>query len=151
MGCFYVEAFARCAVKARQILLAGGIFGGLGVAIGAFGAHWLKDAVIEWGLSTTDQVKRLENWEVGVRYQMYHAFALLIAGLLAARGASRKAVGWSATLFVVGTSIFSGCLYAYVLSGNKVFGAIVPIGGTALIAGWIMLSKAAWSVPSDPQ
>ncbi len=131
-------------MKARQILVAGSILGCLSVVLGAFGAHWLEGAVVDWGLDSADQAKRLDTWEVAVRYQMYHALALLFAGVLATRGASSK-LGWSASLFVAGTLIFSGCLYAYVFSGIKVFGAIVPIGGLCLIIGWVLLTVAAWS------
>ncbi len=136
-------------MKARQILVTGGILGCLGVVLGAFGAHWLEGAVVDWGLDSADQTKRLDTWEVAVRYQMYHALALLIAGVLATRGASNK-LGWSAALFVVGTVIFSGCLYAYVFTGFKLLGAVVPIGGTCLIAGWVLLTMAGWSISTEP-
>lgn len=127
----------------RHILIAGAILGGLGVAFGAFGAHWLEGAVKQWSLEPAEELKRLETWEVAVRYQMYHALALLALGTLAKRGITRCTT-WSARLFIVGTVIFSGCLYALVLSGVKVLGAIVPIGGTCLIVGWVLLAVAAW-------
>lgn len=130
-------------MKARHILMAGAILGSLGVALGAFGAHWLEGAVQQWGLAPEVQLKRLATWEVAVRYQMYHALALLAVGVLATRGMNRL-LGWSAGLFIVGTAIFSGCLYALVLSGVKILGAIVPIGGTCLIVGWILLAIGAW-------
>lgn len=129
-------------MKVRHILLAAAVLGGLGVALGAFGAHWLDGAAKHWGLATEEQTKRLATWEVAVRYQMYHALALLAVGLLAMRGNNRW-LGWSAKLFIVGVAIFSGCLYALVLSGVKILGAIVPIGGTCLIVGWILLAIAA--------
>jgi uncharacterized membrane protein YgdD (TMEM256/DUF423 family) len=129
-------------VKARQILLTGTFLGGLGVAFGAFGAHWLEGAVQHWGLEPSEQMKRLATWEVAVRYQMYHALALLAVGLLAMRGNNRW-LGWSAKCFIAGVAIFSGCLYALVLSGVKILGAIVPIGGTCLIVGWVLLAIAA--------
>ena len=129
-------------MKDRHILLAGIALGGLGVALGAFGAHWLEDAVQQWGLEPQEQLKRLATWEVAVRYQMYHALALLAVGLLAMRGNNRW-LGWSAKFFIVGVVIFSGCLYALVFSGVKILGAIVPIGGTCLIVGWILLAIAA--------
>jgi uncharacterized membrane protein YgdD (TMEM256/DUF423 family) len=128
-------------VKDRHILLAGIVLGGLGVVLGAFGAHWLEGAVQQWGLATDEQMKRLASWEVAVRYQMYHALALLAVGLFAARGNTR-CLGWSAKLFIVGIAIFSGCLYALVISGVKILGAIVPIGGSCLIVGWILFAIA---------
>ena len=130
-------------MKDRYILVAGCILGGLGVALGAFGAHWLKGAVQQWGLEPAEQINRLATWEVAVRYQMYHALALLVIGLLASRAVSRCLV-WSACLFIIGTTIFSGCLYAFTLSGVKILGAIVPIGGTCLMAGWIVLAISVW-------
>ena len=121
--------------------MAGGILGGLGVALGAFGTHWLQDAVQRWGLEPEEQTKRLEIWEVAVRYQMYHALALLALGVLATR-ANDRCLGWSAKLLLVGVIIFSGCLYALVLSGIKMLGAIVPVGGTCLMVGWMLLAGA---------
>lgn len=129
-------------MNARHILVAGSLFGGLGVALGAFGAHWLEGAVEMWGLEPEEQVKRLATWEVAVRYQMYHALALLVVGLLAVR-TNNRCLGWSAKFFIVGTTIFSGCLYALVISGVKILGAIVPIGGTCLVVAWVFLAVAA--------
>ena len=130
-------------MKDRHIVLAASVLGGLGVALGAFGAHWLEGAVAQWGLAPEEQLKRLETWGVAVRYQMYHALALLAVGLLAMRGNCRY-LGWSAKFFILGVAIFSGCLYALVLSGVKILGAVVPIGGTCLIAGWVLLGIAVW-------
>ena len=130
-------------MKVRHILLAGIVLGGLGVALGAFGAHWLESAVRQWELSGEEQTKRLATWEVAVRYQMYHALALLAVGIFAARHNNRW-LGWSARFFIFGVAIFSGCLYTLVLSGVKILGAIVPIGGSCMIVGWILLAVAAW-------
>lgn len=130
-------------MKDRHILLAGSVLGGLAVALGAFGAHWLESAVEQWGLAPEEQAQRLATWEVAVRYQMYHALALLAVGVLAMRGSSRS-LTWSANLFVVGVTIFSGCLYVLVITGVKVLGAIVPIGGTCLIIGWVLLAVGSW-------
>lgn len=130
-------------MQVRHILLAGIVLGCLGVALGAFGAHWLEGAVQQWELPATEQVKRLATWEVAVRYQMYHALALLAVGLLARRGNNRW-LGWSAKFFIFGVAIFSGCLYTLVLSGVKILGAIVPIGGSCMIVGWVLLAIAAW-------
>lgn len=123
----------------RLPLVAGALFGALGVALGAFGAHWLRDAVTHWGLDTTEQSRRIEVWEVAVRYQMYHALALLFVGLLAKDTANSQPLSVATWLFIAGVLIFSGCLYALVITGVKVLGAVVPIGGAAFIAGWIAL------------
>jgi len=114
------------------------ILGGLSVAAGAFGSHALRERMSE---------RSLEIFEVGTRYQMYHALALLVVALLLSRIESPPptllASGW---LFIIGSVIFSGSLYALSLSGVKSLGAIAPIGGAALIAGWGALAFAAWSL-----
>jgi len=85
----------------------------------------------------------LATFEIGVRYQMYHAFALLAVGLAHAKwpGAALTASGW---LFVAGTVIFSGSLYVLSATGARWLGAITPFGGLALLAGWLCLAWAAW-------
>jgi uncharacterized membrane protein YgdD (TMEM256/DUF423 family) len=112
------------------------LLGGLAVACGAFGAHGLKAR-----FAVDDPM--LANWETAARYQMYHALALLAVGLLAARSPSRllNLTGLSMTL---GTLIFSGCLYALVLTGERRLGAVVPLGGVLLIVGWVFLAIAAF-------
>lgn len=116
-----------------QFVIAGALFGMLGVMAGAFGAHGLKE-VLEPG--------DLQTFETAVRYQMYHALALVGLGLMP-RACSRTWLfaGWS---FVTGIVIFSGSLYALVLSGAHWLGAITPIGGTLMILGWALLALAAW-------
>lgn len=114
------------------------ILGGLSVAAGAFGSHALRETISE---------RSLEIFEVGARYQMYHALALLVVALLLGGIESPPptllASGW---LFIIGIVIFSGSLYALSLSGVKSLGAIAPIGGAAFIAGWGALAFAAWSL-----
>ena len=111
----------------------GALSGFIGVALGAFAAHGLK-ARLDPDL--------LATFEVGVRYQMYHAFALLAVGWAQTRWPGRvlNASGW---LFVAGTVIFSGSLYALSMSGMRWLGAVAPVGGVALLAGWLCL---AWTV-----
>src|SRR3954470_13897894 len=105
----------------------------IGVALGAFAAHGLKARLDPTMLAT---------FETGVRYQMYHALGLLAVGWACTRwpGGATAASGW---LFVAGTLLFSGTLYALALSGERWLGAITPIGGVAFLAGWLSL---AWSV-----
>ncbi len=122
----------------RLAILVGAVLGAVSVAAGAFGAHGLKMFLEEAGQAA--------NWETAFRYSLVHAVATVATGLMAALP---QAVGCRGTLaaatacFVLGTLIFSGCLAALCLSGVKILGAIVPIGGTLLIAGWILLAIAA--------
>lgn len=104
-----------------------------GVGAGAFGAHALKARLTP---------EMLAVFEVGVRYQMYHALALLACAWAYTRwpGGLVTAAGWA---FVAGTVVFSGSLYALSLSGARILGAITPLGGLALLAGWLLLAAAA--------
>ena len=115
----------------RHILwiIIGSTLAALAVAIGAFGAHGLKSRV-----SADDLI----IFETGVRYQMYHSLALILLGLIGVNFQS-NVVQLPAILFLVGIIIFSGTLYLIPLTGLRWLGAITPIGGTALILGWIML------------
>lgn len=125
-------------------LVVGALLGALSVGCGAFGAHGLKSRfVVEGQLSEAAQQK-LANWETAARYQMYHALALLAIGLASQRQTSAwlSLAGGAMTL---GTLIFSGCLYALVLSGQKWLGAIVPVGGALLIVGWVCLAVGVWA------
>ena len=105
----------------------GALSGFLAVAAGAFGAHALR------GTLPSDL---LDVFETAARYQMYHALALLATGWIAGQRGSRAAslAGW---LFVAGTVLFSGSLYALSLSGARWLGAITPIGGLAFLGGWL--------------
>ena len=118
----------------RAFWLLGCGLGFLGVAAGAFGAHALRTRV---------PPEDLAIWETAVRFQMYHALALLAAAGAAARwpGPAASAAGW---MFGAGAVIFSGSLYLLVLSGARWLGAVTPIGGTLLLAGWAALGWAAW-------
>lgn len=118
----------------RLFFALGCVSGFLAVGLGAFGAHALKSRLSPDLLAT---------FEVGVRYQMYHAFALLAVGWAATRwpGSAVNASGW---LFVAGTVVFSGSLYILSLTGVRWLGAITPIGGAAFLAGWLCLAWAAW-------
>jgi uncharacterized membrane protein YgdD (TMEM256/DUF423 family) len=111
------------------------IFGGLGVALGAFGAHALRGRLSESLLAT---------FETGVRYHFYHALALVV--VVVAMGHWPKSnlpviAGW---LFVIGILLFSGSLYALAFTGVRWLGAITPLGGVAFIAGWLCLALVGW-------
>ncbi len=106
----------------------------IGVAAGAFGAHGLKGRI---------SAEMLTVFEVGVRYQMYHAFALIAAAWAQAKWPSTSIIigGW---FFVVGTLLFSGSLYLLSVSGVRWLGAITPLGGLAFLAGWICVAWGVW-------
>ena len=118
---------------ARWWLLIASIAGFLGVAGGAFGAHALKARISE---------QMLANFHTGTRYLMVHAVALLVVGVLAGREnvGDLAAVGWC---FTVGMVIFTGTLWIMALTGQRWLGAVTPIGGTALIIGWLAFATAA--------
>lgn len=113
----------------NPFLALGAVFGFLGVGAGAFGAHALKARL---------SPDLLQTFEIGVKYQMYHALALLVVGVLWARqpAALLSASGW---LFCAGVGIFSGSLYALALSGQRWLGAVTPLGGLCFLAGWVSL------------
>lgn len=125
----------------RIFLAIAAILGGLGVAGGAFAAHALKQRLTEQALTI---------FETGIRYQMYHALALLVVALLLSRAATGQslliATGYA---FIVGVLIFSGSLYALSFSGVKWLGAITPLGGVAFLIGWGCLAIAAWGLKLD--
>jgi uncharacterized membrane protein YgdD (TMEM256/DUF423 family) len=111
----------------RQTLITGAIFGLLGVALGAFGAHALKP--------TLEANGRLDTFELAVRYQFFHALALLFLGLWMGSHPS-SLTSWSALLWTGGVILFSGSLYLLALTNTKAFAMITPFGGLLLLAGW---------------
>ena len=117
----------------RTFLVLAGLSGAIAVGTGAFGAHGLKARL---------SPDLLAIWDTGARYHLFHALALGLAAWTAARfpGAASAAAGW---LFLAGTVLFSGSLYALALTGVRGLGAVTPLGGVAFIAGWIALAWAA--------
>jgi uncharacterized membrane protein YgdD (TMEM256/DUF423 family) len=109
----------------------------IAVTLGAFGAHGLRGRLVPDMLMT---------FEIGVRYQMYHALGLLAVGLAFSRWPS-SAVALAGWLFIAGTLVFSGSLYALSLTGHRWLGAVTPLGGAAFIAGWIVLAWSVWARP----
>ena len=124
----------------RFAIVAGAMLGALSVAAGAFGAHGLKAVLEASGQSG--------NWETAARYGVYHALALVAVGSLAATRPDAAGLATVAWCFVGGVLIFSGCLAALALTGVELLGAIVPIGGVLLIAGWARLAFAAARLPN---
>ena len=119
----------------RRIAAAGAFSACAAVALGAFGAH---------GLRQTIPPDMLAVYETGVRYQMYHALGLIAAGLagLAQGTADRRLLGGAAWVFAIGTLLFSGSLYGLALTGIRSLGAVTPFGGLAFLAGWALLGLA---------
>jgi uncharacterized membrane protein YgdD (TMEM256/DUF423 family) len=122
----------RGVVAARWFAI-GACSGALGVALGAFGAHGLRSRVA---------AEAVAIWETSARYHVIHALALLATAWACDQWPGRYAqsAGW---LFVAGTLLFSGSLYALTLTGVRALGAITPIGGLCFIAGWVCLGLAA--------
>ena len=117
-----------------RIIVVGAVMAGLGVALGAFGAHALKDRL------TPDL---LQIYETAVQYQFYHAFALVLLGLFALVRPETAGVTAAAWCFALGIVFFSGSLYVLTLTGTKWLGAITPLGGLAFIVGWGLFAWAA--------
>lgn len=107
----------------------GALFGLVGVGLGAFGAHGLEAQLIE-----RDAV---DIWQTAVSYQMWHALALILVGVLGSQKQARNSSGWC---FIAGVLIFSGTLYGIGFGGPRWLGAITPIGGLSLLAGWLLLA-----------
>jgi uncharacterized membrane protein YgdD (TMEM256/DUF423 family) len=120
----------------KSFLVAGAILGGLGVALGAFGAHGLQ--------RITSDSTIIHGFQTGVQYQIYHALALLVTGILFERLPNRF-VKWAGNCFITGVILFSGSLYLLTLfkiqdNGlTKIVGPVTPLGGVFLIIGWVFL------------
>jgi uncharacterized membrane protein YgdD (TMEM256/DUF423 family) len=114
----------------KGFVVAGALFAAAAVAAGAFGAHALADRL---------SADRLATWETAARYHLIHALALVLLGAIAGRWPAPllSISGW---LFTAGIVIFGGTLYALALGGPRWLGAITPLGGLALIAGWLVLA-----------
>ena len=120
----------------RVFLLLSGVFGATGVLAGAFGAHALRERLT---------AELLHTWETAVLYQLVHAAALLLLAVGIVRGSVDApwlvGAGWS---WVAGIVLFSGSLYALALGAPRVVGPLTPLGGTALVVGWLCL-VVAWT------
>ncbi|MFY0607138.1 MAG: DUF423 domain-containing protein [Cyclobacteriaceae bacterium] len=114
-----------------SFLVIGCIFAALTVAIGAFGAHALKEILLENG--------KTETFKTGVLYQMFHSIALLVTGLLYPEAQKNSLLNGAGYLFVSGILLFSGSLYILSISGITILGAVTPFGGLCFIAGWMIL------------
>jgi len=118
----------------KQFLIAAALSGFLVVALGAFGAHALKE-----GLSPA----AMAVYKTAVQYQMFHTIALMIIGLLALKFPLNRTLHWSGYLMIGGIALFCGSLYGMSISGIRWLGMITPIGGILMLISWIMLAFAA--------
>jgi len=126
-------------MKTAHVMMSAAVLGGLSVILGAFGAH---------ALTQVFDAAQLAIWEAAVRYQMYHALALLGITVLAQM---RPGV-WlfrAAICMLVGVCLFSGSLYVLLFSGIRLIGIITPVGGVCLIAGWLSLCIGAYQQAKD--
>jgi uncharacterized membrane protein YgdD (TMEM256/DUF423 family) len=114
---------------------AGSAWGAVGVLLGAFGAHALQGRVPE---------ADLEIWRTGVLYHLVHALALVLYGLFRAQRPAHSAPGWA---LLLGSIVFSGTLYGIVLGGPRALGALTPLGGISMVAGWIGFALQARRPP----
>ena len=118
-------------MKGRQIIQLAAVFGALSVAIGAFGAHSLKEVLEESG--------RADTFQTAVSYQFFHSLLLLAVGITFVAKPHWKKLKWAALFIVIGILFFSGSLYALSLTGYSRFGAVAPFGGLSLILGWMTI------------
>ena len=122
-------------MTARLALILGALLAFAAVALGAFGAHALKARL---------GPDMAGVWQTAVQYHGWHALALLAAGLVLLQRPGATAVAIAAWLFVAGVVLFSGSLYLLALTGTRALGAVTPIGGVALLAGWAAFAWGAW-------
>jgi uncharacterized membrane protein YgdD (TMEM256/DUF423 family) len=118
-------------MNSRQTLITASLAGLLGVALGAFGAHALKPMLTEYG--------RTDTFELAVRYQYYHVFALLVLGLIQQNNAPARLLKWASTAFTAGMILFSGSLYVLCFTNKTTFAMVTPVGGLLLLIGWGLL------------
>ena len=112
----------------------GALWMGAAVVLGAFGAHALNERLVDSG--------HLEDWRTAVRYQAWHALALIAVGVLYRDARFPAAIGW---LFLLGSVMFSGSIYGLSLDGpGAVLGPITPLGGLLMIVGWALLAWKTW-------
>ena len=131
-------------MSSRTILILAAILGGVGIVIGAFGAHSLPRILKD--LPEADLLQRKEWLETGARYHMYHAIAMLVIAFASEKGGSfaSAAIAW-----LIGILLFSGCLYVMSVTGIRILGAVVPLGGLAFIVGWVLMLLGALRVSSS--
>jgi uncharacterized membrane protein YgdD (TMEM256/DUF423 family) len=128
----------------RRWIAVGAILAAIGVGLGAFGSHVLKDALTHLGYTGDDLIRRTAIWETAVRYQMFHAIAIVLAGFALQQ---RDTVAWRIVpwAFLVGIILFCGFLKVLTFAGPQWnwLGAVVPFGGVSMIVGWVAFAICA--------
>ena len=127
-------------MKSNSMLAAGGLLAGLGVALGAFAAHGLKKVLSPY---------LIDVFNTGVQYQLIHALAILLCGVLLRTSLSAKSQKYfvlAAICFIIGIFCFSGSLYALAITGIKWFGPVTPLGGITFMLGWGLFVFAALQI-----
>ena len=122
------------------ILMSAGLSGFLGVGIGAFGAHALKDKL-------TPELATI--FQTGVQYHLVHTLALFGVGLLISVMPQASIPRVSGYLFMAGIVLFSGSLYTLSITGVRWLGAITPLGGVCFLAAWALLAWFAFTLPAQ--
>jgi uncharacterized membrane protein YgdD (TMEM256/DUF423 family) len=120
----------------KTFFFLGSLSGAIAVMLGAFGSHGLRKRLTSESMAT---------FEIGVRYQMYHAVAMIAASIASGQWSASSLPGVAGWLFTIGTLLFSGSLYILALTQKRWPGAITPFGGLAFIAGWVCLVLSALS------
>lgn len=123
----------------RVFIRLGSVMAFLAVLLGAVGAHVLRSR-----LSPT----MMADYQIGAQYHMVHALGLILIGLCVERLGDSKNVRTAGWLLFAGIVCFSGSLYAFALTENKLFGALAPVGGACFMVGWLLLAAAAWKAPA---
>ena len=126
----------------RTLVMVACMLGAIAVGVGAMGAHGLTDYLAKQGLDEALIVKRVQDCETAVRYQMFHALAILIIGL-APWASQNRVLRWSAWLMFLGVLLFSGGIYSIVFFQKLGHWAIVPSGGMLMIVGWCLAFLSA--------
>ncbi len=129
----------------RWIVPLAALLAAAAVGLGAYSAHGLEERLESLGYHA-DLAERLDWFESGVRYHMYHALGLLLVGVLASREGASASLHFAGVAFVVGIVLFSGSLYVMTLASAewRWLGAVVPLGGVSLIVGWFVVAYATW-------
>lgn len=131
--------------RSRTALILAGVFGLIGIGLGALGAHGLRPVLFERGM--------VSAFETGARYHMFHVIAIFAAALWlrGATGRVELCATWAVRCWAVGIVLFSGSLYWLALGGPRWLGPVTPLGGVAFLAGWAFVLIAGATAPRAPQ